>query len=265
MRNNIILPIQNSEETLAFIKYSQNVPSKSWRIFHQEYSLRPRRDHATVGINDLIPVVLNRRLYGNICFLDNHHIDNSIRFVIELREKCVFSKERVRITRSFTFQKTPTGEVDLTFSEHSMNGDSHQIVYRNCCYFGISSEKVSTDPVRSSILMETTTYIVPQLSDALISKFVVSNLWQDKVLPTTVNLLYPPYEDFKYIVYYINEFIQKDKPCVDSVAIPLLKIVSSHKSYTEPPADASYFVEVESKAADEEDARTAISHSWTGK
>jgi hypothetical protein len=99
------------------------------------------------------------------------------------------------------------------------SGKEHAILYRDCCYFGLETEKVYTSATRRDLYVEET-------------KFVISNEWQDKALGTGINFYRSKYSDFAYIVEYINDFIQRTKVEAQVVpdavrAYPMLKLVRS--------------------------------------
>jgi hypothetical protein len=82
------------------------------------------------------------------------------------------------------------------------------VVYKNCGYFGLESERVPSPKITESECND--------LNEE--SKFIVSNEWQDKALGTGVNFCHKAFADFHFVVEFINEFIQKAK--VDANAVP---------------------------------------------
>jgi hypothetical protein len=68
-------------------------------------------------------------------------------------------------------------------------GEEYRVHYQDCLYFGLEYD---------------------QEDDILMSKFVVSNEWQDKALSTGINFATTECQ-FQYIVKYINHYIQQHR------------------------------------------------------
>lgn len=89
------------------------------------------------------------------------------------------------------FEEDPlTGGVHLLLRQKRLNGPDHCIKYRDCRYFGMDT-----------IIQETGNGIMER-----ISKFTVSNAWQDKTIECYLDL--SAIRGMDHIVENINDFIQ---------------------------------------------------------
>jgi hypothetical protein len=114
----------------------------------------------------------------------------------------------------FFFERNPiTDKISLLYRVKYLSGDEHRVIYNDVRYFGLDHE-----------------YVYHGSEYEKKSKFIVSNEWQDKALMTGVNFC-EKYYSFKYIVEYINDFIQKALVVRAHNAIhafPMLVTITNH-------------------------------------
>lgn len=208
----------------AIAKYSRQKPELRW------------------GPNDRFGVSTSRTSHWNplkgvnISFQDDSKMFDRMWFVIELPAPSkTFQMVSIDMAPSFPishheltsnaialgffFNKNcHTGKVDLLYRLKPFKGKEHSILYRDCCFFDLDTEK-----------------IYPSVEE---SKFVISNECQDTVLGTGVNLCSSKYSDFAYVVQFINDFIQRTRTQTRVKAYPILKLVrmASH-DYTSSADD----------------------------
>ena len=109
-----------------------------------------------------------------------------------------------------------TNKVDLYFRVKQFYGNEHTILYRDCKYIGLQEEYVLYD-------------------NAVRSRIVVSNDWQDKTVVSDLNFA-NEFQDFHHIIEYINDSIQfaitkmNINNNLTAHAMPLLRIVGEHQS-----------------------------------
>jgi hypothetical protein len=145
--------------------------------------------------------MIGTKYLAQIYYEDKVISENCFMFHIEIYKKPLFRQKQVICSRTFSFEKTVDSEVNLTVITRIEN-TTKSIIYKNCLYFGLEGDKKEG------------------------SKFVVSNSWQDKMIPTTVNMSLPQFSDFRYVVNHINDFIHSVMTIDDCHAFPLLKVVN---------------------------------------
>jgi len=196
----------------ALNKYSNNTPYLNWCGNNQSgvyYS----------GWNPLKAV--------NISFRNESETNNKMWFTIEIPpnfikstiETIPFLTKYIRHNDVFSlglfFERDPnTHKINLLVRRKSFYGGEYAVIYHDCRYFGIQAEY-------NQLNTRTNKFVK-------MSKFVVSNEWQDKAIDTGINLFYEKYKDFEYIVDFINNFIQLSISQIlphDSRAIPLLRVI----------------------------------------
>lgn len=197
----------------SIVKYSSNTPILSWQGIEKNH--RGNKNY---------PV--------NICFTDESKIKNKMWFVIEFPQNR-FESFVKKLTRKnynppiglgyFFYKNMETKTVDLLFSVMSLDGNEHQVLYKDCKYFGIYSDNIKI--VNKS-------FITKYKKE---SKFMVSNDWQDKSIDTGVNMYNKEFIDFHNIIIYINKFIQNSINEFHSTeiphAFPLLKTIKRRNCF----------------------------------
>jgi hypothetical protein len=187
-----IVPVILGVEESAMWKYSNG---HSARI-----STTMSPDETEIVISSIFT---NPNLYIRITYGETQHPKKW--FEMQMVKRRMFRHDKIVFSRRFTFSKTKTNTIDLLLETNNINDAIHRIVYSNCMYFGIETDLTRSGKCRS--------------------KFIVSNAWQDKMIPTLVNLFVEPLDDFKHVVDHINDFIQETIAYTDPIAMPLLNAV----------------------------------------
>ena len=212
-------PMMNLEQKII-TKYSQNIPYLDW-------SANNRNGVYKSGWNPFKGI--------NICFRDELEKKNMVWFTIEISPNPVTSTMSMMpllssymnpediFAMGFFFIRDPeTNEVDLLYRMKPFNGRERTVQYHDCRYFGIGTEYV---PINTRRILRS--------RFAKMSKFIVSNEWQDKALQTGLNLFHKNYEDFVHIVNYINNVIQisivNSNVSSDVQAFPLLQVIGNRE------------------------------------
>jgi len=189
-----------SNKQKAIHKYSKNKPILNWDISNQKSVFNS-------GWNPLKPI--------NICFRDESETRGIMWIIIEINSPifkrglsltstpyipyiCKDANDDV-IAYGFFFEKDPiTKKINMMLRIKPFRNREHTVVYQNCQYFGLDYDEILEGNVfnRKHILQ---------------SRFTLSNEWQDKALCTGVNFLHKNFQDFKYVVDSINDFIQSNK------------------------------------------------------
>ena len=196
---NRIVPVMTAQQK-AIYKYSKNKPILNWDISNQQGVFNS-------GWNPLKGV--------NVCFRDESESRGLMWIVIEINSSifrrglsltsapnipflCDDAKDDI-IAYGYFFEKDPiTKKINMMLRIKPFRNREHTVVYQNCQYFGLDYDEILEGNVfnRKHILQ---------------SRFTLSNEWQDKALCTGVNFLHKNFQDFKYVVDSINDFIQSNK------------------------------------------------------
>ena len=196
---NRIVPVMTAQQK-AIYKYSKNKPILNWDISNQQGVFNS-------GWNPLKGV--------NVCFRDESESRGLMWIVIEINSSifrrglsltsapnipflCDDAKDDI-IAYGYFFEKDPvTRKINMMLRVKPFRGRERVVVYQNCQYFGLDYDEILEGDVFSN-------------KRILQSRFTLSNEWQDKALCTGVNFLYKNFQDFKYVVDAINDFIQSNK------------------------------------------------------
>lgn len=186
-----------TEKQKAIHKYSKNKPILNWDISNQ-------RGVFNSGWNPLKGV--------NVCFRDESESRGLMWIVIEINSsifKCGLSLTSTPnipmlcndaqddiIAYGYFFEKDPiTRKINMMLRMKPFRNRERMVMYQNCQYFGLDYDEILEGDIFSR-------------KHILQSRFTLSNEWQDKALCTGVNFLHKNFQDFKYAVDAINDFIQ---------------------------------------------------------
>lgn len=169
--------VPSSFQFLALSKYCNNIPTMDWTQTNGRF---------VPPIHDI-----------NICFKNNIVINDTASIFIEFPVDIKYSFmslfpgviEKISGIGLFFSINSETKEVDMLLRQKLVHGPENLVIFHSLRHFGLDMESYAPRNM---------------------SCFTLSNEFQDKSICSYLNFNHPLYEDFRYIVYYINDFIQKN-------------------------------------------------------
>lgn len=132
-----------------------------------------------------------------------------------------FIEDKIIGVGFFFVENRTTGEIDMYYCIKYLDGSEKHVLYRSVRYFGLDVDIISGYGGQHNIYNKILIYNYKKMSC-----FTVSNEWQDKTIYVALDLYDKKYSDFKYVVEYVNDFIQnnlKVKHIIETpIAYPLL-------------------------------------------
>lgn len=192
---------QDGSRRRAIQKYKSNRPSLNWDPMNNKGIMYS-------GWNPLKGI--------NLCFVDQSAARDLMCIIIEINvplftrglSKTITNTKipflcndigNENIAFGLFFEKDPiTRHINLMVRIKHFRSKEHVVIYKNCQYFGLDYDDILQFDHNDNV------------QHVIQSRFIVSNEWQDKTLRTGVNLFYKTFQDFKYVIETVNDFIQEN-------------------------------------------------------